>query len=418
MSHAATNWAIGQRGLKPAAKLVLWHLADHHNPSHGCFPSQELLAHECEMSRSTLNLHLKSLEERGLIERVQSRCSKTRKQCATRYMLGFEKKSDANEAETQDVVEPCPKTGHGIEPETVSENDEKPCPKTGKSRVRNSDSNLVIEPVSINSNERESADAALDEGKEESISSSSLADVDDPSKAVFERRVRNYCSGTGYSAGVWPQWDQVTFGYHKREFAKLTPDERDKAEKWRDAYLLHKRAAGEKVKVTPGNFFRDKMWQALDDAILGNAEKIKASNVPEAQRPKPDGWANAWGAVFNAALMIVLLQGRQDGCEGHGVPMIRSQIEKAYPRLAQLMLHAEQRGGVKLAERYHGLKNQMEFVPKGDVLDAWRGAFKAREWNWPSAFEGMDGAHLPKGGPDGLTEFETLVRVSDDASKD
>ncbi len=39
MSHRATNWAIQQRGLPPAAKLVLWHLCDRHNPDFGCFPS-------------------------------------------------------------------------------------------------------------------------------------------------------------------------------------------------------------------------------------------------------------------------------------------------------------------------------------------------------------------------------------------
>ena len=68
MSHRATNWAIKQRGLKPATKIVLWHLADRHNPDIGCFPSQERLADECEMSRSTLNLHLKKLENLGVVQ--------------------------------------------------------------------------------------------------------------------------------------------------------------------------------------------------------------------------------------------------------------------------------------------------------------------------------------------------------------
>ena len=44
MSHAATNWAIQQRGLKPTTKIVLWHLCDRFNPDFGCFPSQEQLA--------------------------------------------------------------------------------------------------------------------------------------------------------------------------------------------------------------------------------------------------------------------------------------------------------------------------------------------------------------------------------------
>ena len=62
MSHFATNWAILQRGLKPATKIVLWHLCDRHNPDFGCFPTQARLATDCEISRSALNDHLRKLE--------------------------------------------------------------------------------------------------------------------------------------------------------------------------------------------------------------------------------------------------------------------------------------------------------------------------------------------------------------------
>ena len=48
MSHFATNWAILQRGLKPATKIVLWHLCDRHNPDFGCFPTQARLAADCD----------------------------------------------------------------------------------------------------------------------------------------------------------------------------------------------------------------------------------------------------------------------------------------------------------------------------------------------------------------------------------
>jgi DNA-binding transcriptional MocR family regulator len=70
MSHEATNWAIKQRGLKPTTKIVLWHLCDRFNPDYGCFPSQARLAHDCEISRSTLNEHLGQLEAGGLLRRV------------------------------------------------------------------------------------------------------------------------------------------------------------------------------------------------------------------------------------------------------------------------------------------------------------------------------------------------------------
>lgn len=141
MSHDATNWAIKQRGLKPAAKVVLWHLCDRYHADHGCFPSQETLAADCEMSRSSLNEQLAELERLGLIRREQRLDERTKRQRSTRYVFPFEK--DFAEGLTQDVVVPCPDIGHGA----VSEKQPEPCPENGQSRVQNLDTNSVREPV-------------------------------------------------------------------------------------------------------------------------------------------------------------------------------------------------------------------------------------------------------------------------------
>ncbi len=173
MSHAATNWAIQRRGLKPTTKIVLWHLCDRHNPDFGCFPSQARLAHDCEISRSTLNDHLTLLESVGLIRRVQRLNPSTKRQMPTSYILAFEP------GFTQDRAVPCSETGRGFEaietganedPKTpplsvdkpvdnscmgakstyraVSDFNPDPCPENTGSRVRNSDTNPVREPIS------------------------------------------------------------------------------------------------------------------------------------------------------------------------------------------------------------------------------------------------------------------------------
>ena len=67
MSHEATNWAIKQRGIKPAAKIVLWHLCDRYHPDNGCFPSLDTLAEDCEMSRRSVQDQINSLVEAGLV---------------------------------------------------------------------------------------------------------------------------------------------------------------------------------------------------------------------------------------------------------------------------------------------------------------------------------------------------------------
>ncbi len=85
MSHRATNWAIQQRGLAPATKLVLWHLCDRHNPDYGCFPSQDQLAADAEISRASLNTHLDKLEQAGLIRRERRHSEGAHRRQSTRY---------------------------------------------------------------------------------------------------------------------------------------------------------------------------------------------------------------------------------------------------------------------------------------------------------------------------------------------
>lgn len=90
MSHQALIWATAQRGLQPASKLLLIQLADHHNPVNGCFPGQELLSDECEMSIRSVRKHLCILESRGLIRRIKCGGSGARRP-SDRYVFPFEK---------------------------------------------------------------------------------------------------------------------------------------------------------------------------------------------------------------------------------------------------------------------------------------------------------------------------------------
>lgn len=153
MSHAATNWAIRQRGLKPATKIVLWNLADRHNADSGrCDPDQARLASDCEMSRSTLNLHLAELENRGLIARHRRIDERTKRQLSTFYTLALD--TDIPESENRTQTQDFVPTESENRTRTVSENktravsgfEGEPCPKNGDSRVRFSDTNPVREP--------------------------------------------------------------------------------------------------------------------------------------------------------------------------------------------------------------------------------------------------------------------------------
>jgi hypothetical protein len=165
MSHKATVWAIQQRGLKPATKIVLWFLCDRHNPDFGCFPTQARLADDAEMSISALNEHLARLEELRLIHRVRVHDLRTHKRQATRYILGFEDGFpqeptpetgdglDGTDEEQDD--DPTPDSGHGA----ISGFQAKPSPDFAESHLRNPETNLVREPLSKPVKEEEGAQA-------------------------------------------------------------------------------------------------------------------------------------------------------------------------------------------------------------------------------------------------------------------
>lgn len=165
MSHAATNWAVTVRGIKPGAKVVLWHLADSHNPHNGCFPSLEYLAHHSECSLASVKNHLNEIEAAGHIKRVRMRDPVTRKQLSTRYFLAFEAGFESVESNeppgpSRAVEKPEKEASRGqdLAPGTGAKNDEIPGPNSAKSRGQNLAPNLVKEPVKEPSAESDGGD--------------------------------------------------------------------------------------------------------------------------------------------------------------------------------------------------------------------------------------------------------------------
>jgi biotin operon repressor len=84
------KWAIQQRGIKPAAKIVLWHLCDRYHPDNGCFPSLDTLATDCEMSRRSVQDQIAALEAAGLVT-IEKMPREGGRLPRNRYVLAFEK---------------------------------------------------------------------------------------------------------------------------------------------------------------------------------------------------------------------------------------------------------------------------------------------------------------------------------------
>jgi hypothetical protein len=281
MSHMATTWTIKQRGLKPATKIVLWHLRDRHHPDNGCFPSQEPLAGDCEISRSALNDHLKVLEVVGLIFREVSRSLPTRRQERMRYRFTFEENFSpartGRAAEPKKASEASPDSGHGAE----SGKDAEPSPDFHESSVRNPDSNLVREPVS--ERERENARARVCEDADFE------ADWQDARKTWPDMALDNYGIARTALRGL-PR------GRRKVCIARI-PD-----------YVAFWRRKHGQRKLPPFHFY------AGEDGLAGEAEIVVVRNAPitaTVRRLDRGGWSDS--ERLNRQLAELGVLSRDDG---------------------------------------------------------------------------------------------------------
>lgn len=144
MSHRATHWAFSQRGLKPSARVVLLYLADRHNPDHGCFPSLETLADDCEMSRRSIQDQLAELQRMGLIK-IEKMPRNAGRLPVNRYRLACEADFDQH----GETAEPAKMKVEETPLAKSAQGKKKPSPwaKSRKNLGQNLPPNPVREPV-------------------------------------------------------------------------------------------------------------------------------------------------------------------------------------------------------------------------------------------------------------------------------
>ena len=107
-----TALAMKQQGLRPATKVVLYWIADHHNSETGdCFPSINRLAVLCEMSRRSVETHITALEDQGLLKR-KAQYRDTGGKTANSYLLELTGTLE-NSDDAQNLRMVCEKAAHG-----------------------------------------------------------------------------------------------------------------------------------------------------------------------------------------------------------------------------------------------------------------------------------------------------------------
>lgn len=435
MSHEATMWAVKVRGISCTEARVLWHLADCHNPIYGCYPKQDYLATACEIDERSVRRSLTSLRDKGLVNWIEQREGKNRK--ANRYSLGFEagfraaEKGDSLENEPDNLsASSAASTGQDCTFQPDSNDALNRTPESSIEPVREP----VIEPVRERGSAREVSE-------------------DD----VKSLRKRFQALIVGRHDNPWPDVLSSAPEWAFQQFVKLSPEERLRAEDRRDAYLAacSKLQSGEhkgKPKAAAlGVYLRDRMFD-LVDAIAPQAVRMQAEKRKheEAIPVAPFGpiWAGKRAlALLEGPIDIELpdnllelavetynrlrrssvptkawLETRGIGVDGNELVFPtdyreqerrRRECDSGYPEAHALDKLAKERGRGAADARFAILSDLCEAVPVGsETYERWKAYHQKMNWPFVPDPGGMRVVYFPRGGPEGLVEFEMAARAA------
>ncbi|MBP1841998.1 hypothetical protein J2046_000242 [Rhizobium petrolearium] len=388
MSHEATMWAVKIRGISCTEARVLWHLADCHNPIYGCYPKQDYLADACEIDERSVRRSLASLRDKGLINWTEAREGKNRK--ANRYSLAFE--PGFRRAEPEGIPENQPDNLSGSTDASTGQD----CtlePDSGGALNRTPESSIepVREPVIEPVNSREGAREPDGEDRK-------------AIERAFWRTIKD-----------WPGFAGMPKEQAKREWFNLTADERERAERRRDAWFAMLKAQRKSHVPAPSTYFREKLF---DDV----AEPKPEAAAPQMHNAMSRPWmalllsevskpmATAWPALtsFQQMQMRDADKAREIERERrakYGWPKAAAMAADMKPSLvpAHLLPHSE---GFSAVHRDSG------------TAARWQAMFERHGWPWPSTK--FDWLYLPPGEPeDAMAEFRMRLnegKGNDDAA--
>ncbi|MBB4185839.1 putative transcriptional regulator [Sinorhizobium terangae] len=435
------GWVVADRRLKGRDLQVLCVLGQHTNRKHGwCRRSQVKMAAEMGCARSTVQASLDRLVKIGAVERREV-VSDSGRDSAHWYRVIYDRVTpeeafrewDRDDELTDeelgaDVLEddsdtpadqPAPPAGISAPPAGPES-----APPAGPGSAPINDSSLT--PPA----ERTERGRGRDDGES-----------DDPTK--FAKRVKALELGTANNP--WPGAIASSTAWALLQFEKLTPEERRLAEERRDSYLAECKA--QKVKpVALGVYLRDKKF--LDVSPLAAKAQVASAKIPVA--PFGPVWAGMRALalldgpeavdvpldvrdrarqMFEAlrrsseARALAYLQGKgiELGADGGLIfpndfdqaEFRRRVCESGYPRANALHLQAKDRERGVAEARFGALVELCEPVPVGSALfEQWREHHEEAGWPFVPDPGSMPVVYFPRGGPEGLHDFEMAARAA------
>lgn len=423
--------------------LVLLALADFADDDGWCFPAVDTLAAKSRMAGRSVQRAIRAMQEAGFLH-VEANAGPGG---ANRYRVDTAALSHA-------------KGGDKLSPHDGGEGGDTGVTGGVTSATGGGDTGVtltVIEPSEEPEGEREGAGARdradmpdtgptagpEPEGGDETAQAPESPAGSDETRKALAQRVRALEFGRA-GGKPWPGAKGSSTEWATARFAELTPDERQRAETLRDAYL----AACEAERVKPvalGVYFRDRKFEGLNPEL---AKRAAAAGGP----PRPE--AAPFGPVWAALRMRALLAGpeRETGTddpfaasvathaamlsvseataaswrERNGLMLadgalafpqgfaeawrLRQQAAKGWPSVARMDSWAGDGAAMPCAEADLALRELCEPVPIGsEVWREWEGEFASRGWPWLPKCGARPVVYFPKGGPDGLDEFKARL---------
>lgn len=404
--------------------LVLLALADFADDDGWCFPAVDTLAAKSRMAGRSVQRAIRAMQEAGYLQ-VEANAGPGG---ANRYRVDVAALSRSG-------------GGDKLSPPGGGEGGDTGVTGGVTSATGGGDTGVtltVIEP-SEEPEEREGAGARDTSPEPEPAAAVTSGTGTEDDRKALTRRVKALELGPP-GGKSWPGAAGSSTEWAVARFAELSPDERDRAEALRGAYLALCEA--ERVKpVALGVYFRDRKFEGIRPEI---AERALAAG-----QPKPE--ARPFGPVWAALRMRALLAGPEiatgeddpfaaseaihaamlavseataagwrarnglaldgDGAlvfpEGYAQAWrLRQQAAKGFPTVARMDARASENAAWPCSEAELALAERCEPVPIGSqVWRDWEGEFASRGWPWLPKCGARPVVYFPKGGPDGLDDF-------------
>ncbi|MBN9243952.1 MAG: helix-turn-helix domain-containing protein [Mesorhizobium sp.] len=383
VSWQATAWVSKVEAGGASGKLLLYALANYADETGRCWPSDARLMSDTEMAERTIRDWKRKLEDAGLIV--------------------VERRRNAGGTYQADEIRLC-MDGE----KQPARNGQPPAnPAGGATGIsRHSHRQMTAQPPADDSNPPAppyKAEPSV-EPPTEPIEREAQARGSEDRKAVeraFER--------------AWRDWPVGSTGSRDEAFAAwsaLTPDQRTAAKAAIGRWIAANKASGRDYLPALSRYLAERRWEGLPELVEDKPAFVDAP---------------VFGPVWSGVRMELLLthvpvdgpkpsaflaeQLARDDEAGRQARLTR-QATYGWPAVNRIHERAADRAGISVGfERAERLKPLMEPVPVGsDVYASWRGLHERMGWPWLPDPGKQPVVFFPVGGPERLSEFETVVR--------